>query len=123
MQYSYLPSWISTFVDQGKATEAGAELFNAVDPVTFWSFDMMWREPEWMDHPRGYDVSDRGQWFPFVTWRTPGVFDLMAGFGAPPGFGRDFRLDHFNGWAQVALPHGWREPDTRRLEQHLHQTD
>ena len=233
MQYSYLPSWVSTFVDQGNATDAGSELFNAVhewwdelpaadrplllvfglslgsygaeaafagpdapssvanmvartdgalfvgptndnavwgqltsardpgspfwapvfddgrsarfltrdpdasqppgdwesprilylqhpsDPVTFWSFDMMWREPEWMDRPRGYDVSDRGQWFPFVSW-TQGVFDLMAGFGAPPGFGHDFRLDYVNGWAQVAPPDGWTEADTRRLEQYLH---
>jgi uncharacterized membrane protein len=234
MQYSYLPSWISTFVDQGNATEAGAELFNAVydwwsqlgaerpqllvfglslgsygaeaafagpdaatsvanmvartggallvgptndnvvwrqltaerdpgspawapvfaggrsvrfltrdpegerpqgpwehprilylqhpsDPVTFWSFDTLWRAPEWMDQPRGYDITHRGSWFPFVTW-IQGVFDLTAGFGAPPGFGHDFRLDYVNGWSLVAPPDGWTEADTRRLEAHLHRT-
>jgi uncharacterized membrane protein len=231
MQYSYLPSWISTFVDQGNATEAGAELFNAVhdwltdlpdgrphllvfglslgsygaeaafagpdgatsvanmvartdgalfvgptndnvvwrqltadrdrgspawapvidggrsvrfltrdpegdwpagpwdeprilylqhpsDPVTFWSFDTLWSAPEWMDHPRGYDITHRGSWFPFVTW-IQGVFDLTAGFGAPPGFGHDFRLDYVNGWSLVAPPDGWTEADTRRLEHFL----
>ncbi len=35
MQYSYLPSWISYLVDQSKAREAGAALFNAV--YTRWS--------------------------------------------------------------------------------------
>ena len=35
IQYSYLPSWISYLVDQSKAREAGAALFNAV--YTHWS--------------------------------------------------------------------------------------
>ena len=35
IQYSYLPSWISYLVDQSKAREAGAALFNAV--YTRWS--------------------------------------------------------------------------------------
>lgn len=30
IQYSYLPSWISTFVDDGRSSEAGRELFDAV---------------------------------------------------------------------------------------------
>jgi uncharacterized membrane protein len=235
MQYSYLPSWISTFVDQGNATVAGAELFNAVydwwselsgerprlvvfglslgsygaeaafagpdaassvanlvartdgalfvgptndnvvwrqltaerdpgspawapvfdggrsvrfltrdpdggwpadpwegsrilylqhpsDPVTFWSFDTLWRSPEWLDHPRGHDITHRGSWFPFVTWMQ-GLHDLTAGFGAPPGFGHDFRLDYVNGWSLVVPPDGWTDADTRRLEAHLHHTD
>ena len=35
IQYSYLPSWISYLVDQSKAREAGAALFNAV--YTHWA--------------------------------------------------------------------------------------
>jgi uncharacterized membrane protein len=54
------------------------------DPVTFWNIPTLWRSPEWMDHPRGIGVPDRGRWFPVVTF-TQGIFDLMAGFGAPPG--------------------------------------
>ena len=56
------------------------------------SIDSVWSPPDWVDHPRGYDVPDRGRWFPFVTG-AQGVFDLMAGFAAPPGFGHDYRLD------------------------------
>lgn len=232
-QYSYLPSWISTLIDQGKATEAGAVLFNTVrerweqlpegdrpqllvfgqslgsygaeaafagpdaatsvanmvartegvlytgptndntiwrqlqaerdagsptwwpvfrggehvrfhnrgpdptdvpdewdgprilyiqhpsDPVTFWGFAQLWSKPEWMDSPRGYDVPEQGGWFPIVTG-VQGVFDLMAGFGAPPGFGHDYRLDFVEGWALVAPPEGWTERDTKALERILH---
>ena len=88
------------------------------DPVTYWSMDWLWSEPGWMDHPRGYDVSDRGRWFPGVTW-VQGVFDLMAGFGAPPGFGHDYRLDYVDAWADVSPPEGWSEADTDRLEDFL----
>lgn len=90
------------------------------DPVTFWSFDSFWTRPEWMDHPRGHDVPDRGSWFPIVTG-VQGVFDLMAGFGAPPGFGHDYRLDFVRGWGDVVPPDGWTDADSRRLEAHLHE--
>jgi uncharacterized membrane protein len=88
------------------------------DPVTHWGLDWLWSKPEWMDHPRGYDVTDDGRWFPVVTW-TQGIFDLMAGFSAPPGFGHDYRLDYVEAWSQVAPPDGWSEDDTARLEQFL----
>jgi uncharacterized membrane protein len=88
------------------------------DPVTFWSFDSFWSRPEWMDDPRGYDVPGGGPWVPIVVG-TQGVFDLMAGFGAPPGFGHDYRLDYVDGWARVAPPDGWTEADTERLEELL----
>lgn len=91
------------------------------DPVTFWSFDTLWSPPEWQDRPRGVGVPDQGGWFPIVTW-TQGLFDLMAGFGAPPGFGHDYRLDYVAGWAQVAPPPGWDAADTQALESFLHDT-
>ncbi len=88
------------------------------DPVTYWSASWLWAKPEWMDDPRGYDVPDRGGWFPVVTF-VQGVFDLMAGFGAPPGYGHDYRLDYVDAWADVAPPPGWTGADTARLEDHL----
>lgn len=232
MQYSYLPSWISTLVDVGNATEAGAVLFDAVheawsdlpeddrpallvfglslgsygaeaafagpeastsvanlvartdgallvgptndnviwrqltaarepgspawrpvidggrtvrffntadeladldptwqgprvvyvqhpsDPVTFWTMDTWRSAPEWMARPRGYDVPGRGSWFPVVTW-VQGVFDLMAGFGAPPGHGHDYRLAYVGAWSQVLAPEGWGEAELVRLADHL----
>lgn len=88
------------------------------DPVTFWSMDTLWSKPEWMDPPRGGDVPRRGGWFPVVTW-VQGVFDLMAGFGAPPGHGHDYQRAFAGAWSQIAPPDGWTAADTERLERFL----
>ena len=39
----------------------------------------------------------------------------MAGFGAPPGHGHDYRLDYPAAWAAVAAPDGWTVADTDAL--------
>jgi len=88
------------------------------DPVTFWSMDTMWSQPEWVDDPKGYDIPERASWFPFVTWSQV-VADLAAGFGAEPGHGHDYRLAFVASWAAIAPPEGWTADDTTRLEQHL----
>ena len=89
------------------------------DPVTFWSFDTIVREPEWIQSPTGYDVPDRAHWFPFVTWAA-GVADLSAGFGAAPGFGHDYTTAYVAGWAAVSPPEGWTDAETTRLQDFLH---
>jgi len=85
------------------------------DPVTHWYYNWLWSTPDWMDDPRGYDVPARAGWFPIVTG-VQGVFDLMAGFSAPPGHGHDYRLDYPTAWAGVAAPDGWSDDDTAALE-------
>jgi uncharacterized membrane protein len=85
------------------------------DPVTHWYYNWFWQPPEWMDDPRGYDVPAEAGWFPIVTG-VQGVFDLMAGFSAPPGYGHDYRLDYPAAWADVVAPDGWTDDDTTALE-------
>jgi uncharacterized membrane protein len=84
------------------------------DPVTFWNMETMWSEPEWIQDPKGYDISGRTSWFPFVTW-AQGVADLAAGFGAEPGFGHDYSISFVPGWAAVAPPDGWTPEDSQLL--------
>ena len=67
-----------------------------------------------MDQPRGPDVPKGGPWVPFVTF-TQSVFDLMAGFGAPPGHGHDYRPEWPGAWAQVVPAEGWTAQDTNAL--------
>jgi uncharacterized membrane protein len=91
---------------------------HASDPVTFWNFSDFWSPPPWMDDPRGPDVVQGGPWFPIVTG-VQGVFDLMAGFGAPPGHGHDYRLAWPGAWAQVVTPETWETTDTQALNAFL----
>lgn len=101
-------------LDPDWATPRVVYVQHASDPVTFWSMDSLWRAPEWMDEPRGPDVPTRGGWFPVVTW-VQGLSDLMAGFGAPPGHGHDYRLAFAGAWSQIVPPEGWTSEDARRL--------
>ena len=88
------------------------------DPVTFWNTSDFWSPPPWMDDPRAPDVPAGGPWFPIVTG-LQGVFDLMAGFAAPPGYGHDYRLAWPGAWAQVVPPQGWAASDTEALNTFL----
>lgn len=91
------------------------------DPVTFWGMDWLTSPAAWMASPRGPDVPQRGGWFPVVTW-VQGVFDLMAGFGAPAGHGHDYRDAFAGAWSQVTPVEGWTADDTRRMAQLLADT-
>lgn len=90
------------------------------DPVTHWGFNWLWSPSGWNETPRGFDVPNTGTWFPFVTW-TQGVFDLMAGFSAPPGFGHDYRLDYVNAWSRVVPPDDWSTTERDRLMKYLNE--
>jgi uncharacterized membrane protein len=93
-------------------------LLHPSDPVSFWGLDALWRPPEWMDEPRGYDVPDAARWFPLVSG-AQAVSDLIYQLSPPPGFGHDFSTDYVTGWAEVAPPDGWTSADTDRLETFL----
>lgn len=84
------------------------------DPVTYWGMSWLYRTPAWMHQPRGGDVPAAGGWFPIVTW-IQGVFDLMAGFSAPPGHGHDYSPNFPGAWSQVVPPAGWTAADIERL--------
>jgi uncharacterized membrane protein len=85
------------------------------DPVTWASFDSLWKPPTWMGTPRGYDVPQSGVWAPGVTF-TQELFDLMAGFSATPGHGHNYDPNVTDGWAAVSAPPGWTAADTTRLD-------
>ena len=91
---------------------------HASDPVRAWSWSGLWSPPDWMDQPRGPDVPKGGPWVPFVTF-TQSVFDLMAGFGAPPGHGHDYRPEWPGAWAQVVPDEGWTAQDTEALSRFM----
>jgi uncharacterized membrane protein len=66
----------------------------------------------------GYDVPNDVVWFPGVTF-VQTVFDLMAGFSAPPGHGHNYNPNAADGVAAIAAPSGWSAVDTVRLDKIL----
>lgn len=93
-----------------------AYLQHPADPVSFWSVKALWWPPEWMHHPRGFDVPDDLRWFPIVSG-VQALADFFDQLGPPPGFGHDYSTDYVRGWAWVAPPAGWTDVDTERLQQ------
>ena len=93
-------------------------LENGSDPVTWWTPDLIWDPPGWLNSPRAPDVSSDMEWFPLVTfWQV--TCDLAAADSVPEGFGHRFGTLPVAAWAAVAEPGGWTAADSGRLEQLL----
>jgi uncharacterized membrane protein len=89
-------------------------LQNASDPVVWWSFDLLFQRPEWLNEPLGPDVTSSIDWFPFVTfWQT--TVDMAVSYGAPAPHGHRYGSNPAAAWARIAPPEDWTETDTERL--------
>lgn len=87
----------------------------ASDPITFFSPQTAWREPDWMREPRGPDVSPDLRWFPLVTMLQL-VADMVVGV-TPKGFGHEFAPTHYiDAWLALTEPAGWSEAEVARLK-------
>lgn len=92
----------------------------ASDPITFFSTDTAWREPDWMKQPRGADISPHLRWFPVVTMLQIAA-DMLVG-NAPSGFGHTYApADYIRAWLALTEPQGWTEPEIERLRLHIEQ--
>lgn len=86
----------------------------ASDPITFFSTDYTWREPDWLRAPRGRDVSPDLRWFPVVTMLQLAA-DMMVGT-APVGYGHQFAPAHYlDAWLALTEPPGWTPAELERL--------
>jgi uncharacterized membrane protein len=91
-------------------------LQNSSDPITYWNFELIWNRPEWLDEPRGPDVSDKMFWAPVVTfWGTLG--DMVFSTAVPPGHGHDYGSNPVDAWAQIIQPQGWTDAKTQELRE------
>lgn len=76
----------------------------ASDAITFFSPSILWRAPEWLATPRGFDVSPGLRWMPLVTFFQVG-FDLMTATTTPAGFGHVYAArDYLYGWQALFAP-------------------
>jgi uncharacterized membrane protein len=92
------------------------------DPITFFSPAAAWRAPDWMDEPRGKDVSPSLRWFPVVTMLQLAI-DMAVGT-APEGFGHTIAAsDYIEAWLALTEPPGWDEAALARLRAFLKARD
>jgi len=94
-------------------------LQHASDPIAWWTPDLLFREPDWLREPRGYDVSPRMNWIPVVTFLQVSA-DMAVAVDVPDGHGHRYIRDVVNGWAAVLEPPGWTPEQTERLRPLMH---
>ena len=90
-------------------------LQNSSDPIVWFSIASMLRKPEWMNDPRGPDVTPDMEWYPFVT-SFQLLADLAYSTGVPGGHGHKYGSNTTDAWAAIVPPDGWTDADTQRLK-------
>lgn len=97
-------------------------LQHASDPVVWWSPELLFRKPDWLDEPPGFDRSPAMRWYPIVTfWQVSADMagNVTNSTGTPSGHGHNYGDRQLDGWAAVAAPKGWTQFDTDRIRRSL----
>ncbi len=94
-------------------------LQHASDPIAWWNPNLLFREPDWLREPRGYDVSPQMEWTPVVTFLQVSA-DMAVAVNVPDGHGHRYVKDVVNAWADVLQPPGWNAAKTEKLRPMLH---
>lgn len=95
-------------------------LQNASDPVVWWSPDLLFKRPAWLDGQLGPDITPEIDWFPFVAfWQTS--VDMAVSYGVQAPHGHRYGTGAVDGWAAVVPPDGWTAADTDRLRAYIGQ--
>ena len=100
-------------------------LQHASDPVVWWSPELLFAKPDWLEESPGYDRSPSMRWYPIVTfWQVSAdmVGNVTSSDSAPVGHGHNYGDSQLDGWIAVAAPQGWTSPDTERIRRSLEQT-
>ncbi len=90
-------------------------LQNSSDPIVWFSVASLFSKPEWMNNPRGPDVTPDMEWFPLVTGFQL-LADLAYSTGVPGGHGHKYGSNTTDAWAAIVPPDGWTDADTQRLK-------
>jgi uncharacterized membrane protein len=91
----------------------------ASDAITFFEPRALYRRPDWMELPRGPDVSSELRWYPVVTMLQLALDMLMAN-GTPMGYGHVFAPAHYvDAWLTLMNVEGWSAEQIARLKEHL----
>ena len=93
-------------------------LQHASDPVTWWSKDLFWNRPDWLEEKRGDDIPANMTWMPVVTFLQVSA-DMAGAFSTQPAHGHNFSGEHAAAWVNILQPQGWTPEITERLREEL----
>lgn len=97
-----------------------AYLQHASDAVTWWSPDLIFSAPDWLDEPAGPDRRVNMIWLPSVTfWQV--TFDMFVAGGTPPGHGHSYHLEYTESLAALTAPQNWSQTDSDLLMDNMSQ--
>lgn len=81
-------------------------LMHASDPVVWWTPELLYARPTWLEEDRGEDVVEAVRWIPFVTfWQV--TADLPFAVNVPDGHGHVYTSQYVDAWAHVLRPPDW----------------
>lgn len=81
-------------------------LQHATDPVVWFSFDLIFNKPDWLNESRGRGVSESTRYFPIVTFLQV-TLDQAIAASAPIGYGHYYVDTPVYAWAAVYQPADW----------------
>lgn len=88
------------------------------DPVVWWSPDLLFREPDWLKEPAGFDRSPTMRWMPIITfWQV--TLDLPRAGNVPNGHGHNYGTTVLDGLVAVAGEDRFSLDDLEELREQL----
>jgi uncharacterized membrane protein len=84
------------------------------DPITWFSPELLFSEPDWLREPRGSDVLPSTRWIPVVTFLQVSA-DMAVSTDVPDGHGHVFIGVVADAWAAILSPPGWTPEKTAEL--------
>lgn len=88
------------------------------DPVVWWSPDLLFREPDWLDEDHGFDRSPTMRWMPIVTfWQV--TLDLPRAGNVPAGHGHNYGTSMLDGLVAIAGEDRFSTQDVEELRELL----
>ena len=97
-------------------------LLHASDPIVWWTPQLMYARPDWLEEARGDDVVAAVRWIPFVTfWQV--TADLPFAANVPDGHGHVYTTEYVDAWAHVLQPPDWGDEQSDRLRELIRSGD
>lgn len=95
----------------------------ASDPMVWFSPDLLWQRPAWLDGDRGPDVSPALSWYPVVTFLQV-AFDLPLATSVPIGYGHNYSgSSYIDAWLEVTQPADWTAEETTKLKSKMRERE